>query len=151
MNRKVTFKITVSLGLFLLSSVAAAGPTGLWNTEKNDAQVEIASCGEQLCGNIVWLEDPVDDQGEPLVDRLNPDESKQDRPIVGLQIVWDMEPRGNGKVWENGSVYDPETGKTYQARITLKGNDRLDLRGFVGTPMFGRTSTWTRADEPRAE
>lgn len=151
MKLKTAFRVSVSLGLVLLSGAVAAGPVGLWYTEEDDAQVEIAPCGDQLCGHIVWLEDPLNDEGEPLIDRLNPDESLQDRPIVGLRIVWDMEPKGNGKVWENGRVYDPESGKTYQARITLKGKDRLDLRGFVGTPMFGRTSTWTRADEPRAE
>lgn len=134
----------------VVAAPAVADPTGLWNTENGDAQVEVAPCGQKLCGQLVWLKEPEDDRGRPKTDRNNPEEAKRSRPIVGLQIVWDMEPKGDGKVWENGHVYDPESGKTYRARFTLKG-DEMDLRGYVGRPMFGRTSTWTRADEPRGE
>lgn len=141
----------LTAGIALTSAAPAlADPTGLWNTENGDAQVEVAPCGQKLCGELVWLREPEDDQGRPKTDRNNPDESRHDDPIVGLQIVWDMEPKGDGKVWENGHVYDPESGKTYRARFTLKG-DELDLRGFVGSPIFGRTSTWTRAEGPRGE
>lgn len=135
----------------VLAAPALAGPSGLWNTENGDAQVEVAPCGQKLCGELVWLKEPLDEQGRAKLDRNNPDESLQGQPIVGLQIVWDMEPKGDGKVWEGGHVYDPESGKTYRARITLKGDNELDLRGYIGRPMFGRTSTWTRADGPAGD
>ena len=58
-----------------------------------------------------------------------------------------MQPSGDGKTWTDGRVYDPESGKTYQGRITLEQEDTLKLRGFVGAPVFGRTSTWTRVEQ----
>jgi uncharacterized protein (DUF2147 family) len=47
--------------------------------------------------------------------------------------------------YDNGKIYDPKNGKTYSCKITHKGNT-LDLRGFVGISLIGRTSTWTLAD-----
>ncbi len=128
---------------------AEADPRGLWNTEDDSARVRLESCDDELCGRIVWLEDPTDDQGNPLTDAENPEPDLRGRPIDGLKIVWGLQAGGDGETWKDGKVYDPESGKTYNAKITLKDQDTLDLRGYVGTPMFGRTSTWTRADEPR--
>lgn len=128
---------------------AGADPRGLWNTEDDSAQVQLESCGDELCGRIVWLEDPTDDEGDPLTDAENPEPELRDRPIEGLEIVWGLQPDGDGGTWEDGKVYDPESGKTYNAKVTLEGENTLKLRGYVGAPLFGRTSTWTRADGPR--
>jgi uncharacterized protein (DUF2147 family) len=49
-----------------------------------------------------------------------------------------------GCLWKGGSVYDPQNGKIYRGKITLVSPNKLDLRGFVGIPLFGRTTTWTR-------
>jgi|SRR5690554_3363254 len=134
------------LGIGLLSAGAAlAEPIGLWDTEDNQGQVQISRCADKLCGDLVWVEDALDDQGQPQLDVHNPDESLRGRPLEGMRILWDMQPSGDGKTWKDGRVYDPESGKTYQGRITLEELDVLKLRGFVGAPMFGRTSTWTRA------
>ncbi|WP_193074242.1 DUF2147 domain-containing protein [Pseudomonas sp. FME51] len=132
------------------STQALAQPVGLWNTEDNQGQVQVSPCGDKLCGELVWLAEPMDSSGQPKLDQHNPDETLRDRPVQGLRILWDMEPTGDGKTWDNGKVYDPESGKTYQGKITLDGVDVLKLRGFVGAPIFGRTSTWTRAETPGA-
>ena len=44
----------------------------------------------------------------------------------------------------SGTIYDPSTGNTYSCRLTLEGADRLLLRGYLGIPLIGRTTTWTR-------
>jgi uncharacterized protein (DUF2147 family) len=50
-------------------------------------------------------------------------------------------------VWNDGKIYDPKTGKTYSCKMTLSGNKKsLDVRGFIGFSLIGRTSVWTRAD-----
>ncbi|SFR56987.1 Uncharacterized conserved protein, DUF2147 family [Marinobacter daqiaonensis] len=136
---------------FLAVREAYADPRGLWNTEDDSAQVQLESCGDELCGRIVWLENPTDDQGNPVADAENPEPELRDRPIEGLKIVWGLQGAGDGESWKDGKVYDPESGKTYNARITLEDQDTLSLRGYVGAPLFGRTSTWTRADSERAE
>ncbi|MCC5810166.1 MAG: DUF2147 domain-containing protein [Ectothiorhodospiraceae bacterium] len=128
----------------------AASPEGVWLTEGGSAQIEISRCGDAYCGHTVWLENPYDDEGELARDSNNPDSDLRDRELIGLKILWDMEPapRRDNR-WEGGRVYDPENGNTYRARMDLEDEDTLSLRGYVGAPMFGRTSTWTREEEIR--
>lgn len=142
--------VTILMAGLLNAVVALAEPIGLWNTEGDEGQVEISLCGEKLCGDLVWLAEPTDQSGQPVMDQYNPDESLRSRPVQGMRILWDMQPSGDDKTWKDGKVYDPETGKTYQGRLTLDSPDVLRLRGFVGAPMFGRTSTWTRAEQPES-
>lgn len=141
---RLTSLSILTFGL-LQAGNALADPTGLWDTEDKEGRVQISPCGDKLCGDLVWIADALDAEGQPKRDEKNPDESLRERPLEGLRILWDMQPSGDGKTWQDGRVYDPESGKTYQGRITLEGDNVLKLRGFVGTPMFGRTSTWTRA------
>lgn len=141
--------LALVLSFLAVREAYAADPQGLWNTEDDSAQVQLESCGGKLCGHIVWLEEPLDDEGNPKTDANNPEADLQDRPIVGLKIVWGLEDAGDGESWEDGKVYDPESGKTYSAKASLEDLDTLELRGYVGVPMFGRTSTWTRAEKAR--
>ncbi len=139
--------LPVLLGSLLGAAAAHAEPLGLWSTEHDQGRVRINQCADSLCGDLVWLENALDEQGNPRLDVHNPEEYLRSRPLEGLRIVWDMQPTGDGKTWKDGRVYDPESGKVYQGRITLEQQDVLKLRGFVGAPMFGRTSTWTRVEQ----
>ena len=47
-------------------------------------------------------------------------------------------------MWEDGTIYDPKNGTTYSCKIEAKGENQIEVRGFVGTEMFGRTDVWTR-------
>lgn len=124
--------------------------TGVWNTEDNRAKIEIFSCGGHTCGKIVWLGQPLYPAGDkggmggkPRVDRENPNPELRSRPLLGLQIMEGFEYIGNN-TWAKGSIYDPESGETYKCKITLISHRRLKLRGYVGIPLFGKTSAWTR-------
>jgi uncharacterized protein (DUF2147 family) len=83
------------------------------------------------------------------LDIYNPDPAKRTRELCGLQI-------GSGFLIHtpdearDGTLYDPKTGKTYHGNAKLVGN-RLELRGYVGIPLFGETQTWTRPESPVAE
>ena len=65
------------------AQAAGAPELGVWINHEGKGAVEIKQCGAALCGNIVWLKSQVNDQGQPLFDRRNPDESKRTRPICG--------------------------------------------------------------------
>jgi uncharacterized protein (DUF2147 family) len=52
----------------------------------------------------------------------------------------------DGKIWEDGTIYDPKNGKTYSCIIKSKGPNILDIRGYIGISIIGRTTTWTRAN-----
>ena len=103
-----------------------------------------------LCTLVVSLKEsnwpPGGEQGrggQPKNDRNNPDPKLRDRPIVGLEFMHGFTYSGK-KRWENGKVYDPENGKTYKCKLTLVSTNRLDVRGFIGISLIGRTEVWAR-------
>lgn len=120
---------------------------GLWATDKAEAHVEIFATDSGYAGRIVWLKEPFypdDDEmaGEAKVDRENPDAAARSNPIIGLTIVSGFRYAGKDK-WVDGSIYDPENGKTYHCKMWLTDDGLLKLRGYVGISLFGRTTEWT--------
>jgi uncharacterized protein (DUF2147 family) len=128
----------------LAGATGAANETGLWYDDSGDGAVKIEPCGNNLCGKIVWLKEPLNAKGEPLFDRHNPDASKQKRSICGLQILGELKPQPNGG-FDGGWVYDPKEGKSYSLAIQLTGKDQLSITGYLGVKLLGRTMIWTRA------
>ena len=142
------------LAAVLLSATTVLGAgtddiLGIWKTELDESKVEVYRCGEKFCGKIVWLKRPVytdgsDGQvGTPIIDRKNHDPDLRNRPLIGLQIMQGFSKQGD-TTWGDGSCYDPKSGKSYRGKIRLSAPDRLELRGFIGIPLFGRTPVWTR-------
>ena len=76
-------------------------------------------------------------------DTNNPDEAKRGQPIIGLNLVNGFVYKGKGK-WADGTIYDPDNGKTYSCKMTLKDANTLKVRGFIGVSLIGRTQVWTR-------
>ncbi len=81
--------------------------------------------------------------GKPKTDRYNPNPKLRDRPVLGMILMSDFVYVGKN-LWEEGKVYDPESGKTYKCKMILKSANKLEVRGFIGFSLFGRTVTWTR-------
>jgi uncharacterized protein (DUF2147 family) len=129
----------------------AASPIGRWYAEGGAAQVDISDCGGELCGRVVWLRSPFDENGCELRDRYNPDQSLRHRPVIGLDIVRGLAPSsGTDAVWKGGTIYDPGSGNTYRASLRVVGANRIELRGYVGIPLIGRTTSWFRVgSEPQ--
>lgn len=71
---------------------------------------------------------------------------KKNQPIEGMQFIWGVENTSEG-VWEDGQLLDPESGTVYSGKIAI-GDDanELEVRGYVGISLFGRSQTWLRAD-----
>jgi uncharacterized protein (DUF2147 family) len=142
-------------GMILMKAVHAhaAGSDdilGVWNNEEKDAKIEIYKCGDKYCGKIIWLKEPNYPEGSkdgtpgtPRLDHHNPDPSLRKVLIIGLNIVHDFT-SADGHTWSGGTVYDPKSGKTYRGKMTLVSPYQLNLRGYVGISLFGRTTTWTR-------
>lgn len=136
--------VLAALVLAAGSAFADPAPHGRWYAEGGAAQVEIDSCGDALCGRIVWLRAPFDEDGCELTDRFNPEEDLRARPLVGLPILTGLEPDGDGRTWHDGRIYDPTSGRTYRCTMKLDGADRLRVRGYFGIELLGRTTTWIR-------
>lgn len=151
---KKTFIILgMAVALLLASPVNSQNPDAIvgkwWNQEK-EAQIEIYPCDGKYCGKIIELKepnyaanDPKGMGGKPKVDRENPDPSKRERPVLGMNLVWGFSFSG-GNLWERGFIYDPREGKTYKCKMTLEMPDHLKVRGFVGISLIGKTNDWTR-------
>ena len=123
---------------------------GTWLNQKQDAKIEVFKCGNGYCGKIVWLKIPTypadskeGTPGTPKVDTKNPDAGRKKTPIMGMQIMEGFQFVGDN-LWKNGKIYDPDNGKSYSAKATLVSHDQLDLRGFIGISLIGRTEKWTR-------
>lgn len=136
----------IVLLLTCISAIAQSDPiVGTWFNEEQTAKVRIYQAkNDKFYGKIVWLKEPTKN-GSPKVDENNPDEDKRNEPLDGLIILKGFEKDGS-KEYEDGTIYDPKNGKTYSCIITHKG-DKLDVRGYVGISLLGRTTTWTKADD----
>ena len=151
-------RILVAVVIFFFATVpllAGDGDTilGVWATdpegEGGQAHIEIIVVDGKYSGKIVWLEEPLyteededGDEGEPKVDKNNPDPALQSRPIMGLELMSGFQYDGKG-TWKKGTIYDPDNGKTYKSKVRLGDNGELLVRGFIGFSMIGRTSLWT--------
>jgi uncharacterized protein (DUF2147 family) len=145
----VSLVVVIGLTAFIIATrsvfAASAEPMGRWYAEGGAAVVEITPCGDTLCGRVVWVHSPLDQDGCELRDKNNPDPALRNRPVVGLQILGGLVASDHKQVsWTDGTIYDPVSGNTYRCRLELDGHDRLRLRGYVGIPLVGRTTTWTR-------
>ncbi len=117
---------------------------GVWIDNTGDGAIEIAPCGDRLCGRIVWLKAPNDKSGRPLTDGYNPEAAKRNRPICGLPVIGDLKAQRSG-AWDAGWIYDPKVGRSYDVELKLRSADRLQVTGYLGTKFFSETFNWTRA------
>lgn len=126
---------------------APPAPTGVWIDHTGRGAVEIAPCGQgqTLCGRIVWMKAPTDPKGQPLRDGLNPDRTQRSRPICGLQIIGELKPQRDGS-WDNGWIYDPEQGESFDVEIRLRAPDVLQVKGYKGLKFLSETFQWQRAN-----
>ncbi len=118
--------------------------TGIWYDDTKQGAVEITQCGKKLCGHIVWLENPLTEDGTPIIDKYNSDPSKAKRPVCGLQVLGELTIQEDG-TYDNGWVYDPKVGHTFNVAINLVDPNKLHVRGYAKLKIFGRSLTWTRA------
>jgi uncharacterized protein (DUF2147 family) len=73
------------------------------------------------------------------------EDDRKDKPIVGLEFMRGLKKVEGKEVWDGGTVVDPDNGKVYRAKMTpIEGGKKLEMRGYVGSPLFGRTQTWVR-------
>jgi len=118
---------------------------GTWQTGSGNARVEIYKNANNFQGKIIWLSEPIDPAtNKPKTDTKHPNSKLHTRPLMGLINLWGFsydEKEGN---WVNGHIYDPKSGKEYKCTITSKDKNTLEVRGYIGISLLGRTDTWTR-------
>lgn len=121
-------------------------PVGRWRsiddaTGKPKAVIDIQKAGNgTLSARIVQVLDTKDGPN-PLCTAC--EGRRRNQPIVGMTVAWELRPQG--KAWGGGRILDPENGKEYSVRMTpIAAGSRLEVRGFIGMALLGRTQVWVR-------
>ena len=144
-------KLIAAAGLSLLSglAMAQATPAGLWKTIDDETKqekslVRISESGGVFSGRI-----------EKLVDASKQDsrcekcsDERKDQPVQGMTILRNVKKNADDAgLWDGGDILDPNNGKVYRVRLKpVDGGKKLEVRGYIGMPMLGRTQTWIRVE-----
>ena len=137
------FVTAATAALLFAAAARAQSPVGAWET--GESHIEIYECGELLCGRIVALDEPLDENGKERTDENNPDPALRTRPIIGMDLIAGFS-RESDRKWVGGTIYDPRDGKTYNCKMTVRNDGSLEVRGYVGISLFGKTVVWTRIE-----
>ncbi len=145
------YLIAVLFGLSVAGpgrAVENATVFGLWLKADQGWVVETSPCGAKLCGKLVGFRQ-TRSASYIATDRQNPDPAKRDRSLCGLAVIGDFarSTKADGE-WNNGWVYDTDTGKSYSGEIQLSDPNKIELRGYVLDPLFGHTLTLVRQTQP---
>jgi uncharacterized protein (DUF2147 family) len=123
---------------------------GIWWNKDKDAKIKIYSSYGKYFGQIHWLKNPIDSvTNKPKLDKNNPDEEQRKRPVMGLLILKNLVWDADDQEWDDGDIYDPKSGNTYSLTCKLKDKNTMELRGYLGISLLGRTDIWVRTDDPQ--
>jgi len=143
---KLLLTLLCSLGTAVAFAQSTASPAGVWKTiddatGKEKAIIRITEANGVFTGKIEKLLDPA--KQDSKCDECTDD--RKGKPVVGLTIIRNVK-KGETH-WEGGDILDAANGKVYRVRLTPSSdNKKMDVRGYFGNPMFGRTQVWTRAE-----
>jgi uncharacterized protein (DUF2147 family) len=137
--------------LILLTALSLSGFSqakdviiGKYVNASGEAHVDIYKKNEKYYGKIVWLKNPKNEQGAIKTDVRNPEDKLKLKPLLGLEILKDF--IYDGDKWTDGKIYDPKSGKTYSCNITRKANGDLNIRGYIGISIIGRSEVWKKVN-----
>lgn len=119
---------------------------GTWVSEDGKSHVKIYREDDGIYGKLVWLKNERHSDGSIKKDEENPDPAKRDRPLKGLVILRELQWDAEEEEWNDGKIYDPKSGNTYDVFARLKDQETLYMKGYVGISMLGRSTEWSRVE-----
>lgn len=149
---KETFKkwsFVLLLGFLFTSMTFAQSPVGTWKTisdktGKESGIIEIWEKDGHLFGKINKVLTESDGGVNLRCDQCTGEH--KNAPIIGLTILKGLK-KEDTNVWDSGQILDPDNGKYYKCKITLsKDNKELEVRGYIGFSLLGRSQTWYRLE-----
>ncbi len=123
-------------------------PVGLWKniddaSGKPKALIRITESNGVLQGKLEKLFRGADQDPNPKCEKC--EGANKDVPILGLTFMWGL--KKDGEEYNGGEILDPDNGKVYKSKVQLAdGGKKLQVRGYLGVPMFGRSQTWLRQE-----
>jgi len=141
-SRSILFAMLLTLSGSIKAQGDADAIVGQFMTSKNDAIFQIYKTGDKYFGKIIW------NKNEGKLDVNNPEVSKRTQPVKGMVILNNFIYKGSS-AWEDGTIYDPKNGKTYSCKIKMDERKNLNVRGFIGISLLGRTEYFVRVNEKK--
>ncbi len=151
MSNKVNL-LAAGLALATLAGLPAhaddSSPVGLWKniddtTGKPKALIRITENNGVLQGKLEKLFRSADQDQNPKCEKC--EGANKDVPMLGLTFMWGL--KKDGEQYTGGEILDPDNGKVYKSKLQLaEGGKKLQVRGYLGMPMFGRSQTWLRQE-----
>ncbi len=123
-------------------------PVGLWKniddvTGKPKALIRITENKGEMRGQIEKLFLASGENPNPRCDKCQG--ANKDQPVLGMVFMSGL--RKKGDEYSGGEILDPDSGKVYRSKLVLvDGGKKINVRGYIGVPMFGRSQTWIRQD-----
>lgn len=146
------YRFAFILSLTLLTGLARAQntPVGVWksiddDTKKEKSLIRVTEAGGVLTGRLEKLLDPAT-KPDAVCEKCT--DERKDKPLLGMTLIRNVKQSDGDKgLWDGGDILDPNNGKVYKVRLKpVDGGARLDVRGYIGAPLLGRTQTWIRAE-----
>ncbi|GAA0768818.1 DUF2147 domain-containing protein [Ideonella azotifigens] len=141
--------IALSLAAFAAAASAQATPAGLWKTIDDETKTEkslvrVTDNGGIFSGKIEKLMDPA--KANAVCEKCS--DERKDQAIMGMTIIRAVKHNpDDAELWDGGDILDPNNGKVYKVRLKpVDGGKKLEVRGYIGAPLFGRTQTWIRVE-----
>jgi uncharacterized protein (DUF2147 family) len=141
-----TLALALLAGAALPALAADETPVGLWKniddtTGKPKAMIRISESNGVLEGKIEKLFRPADQEQNPVCAKC--EGALKDQPLIGLPILAGL--KKSGDEYSGGTIIDPENGKVYKSKLSVSdGGKKLNVRGYIGMPILGRSQTWVR-------
>lgn len=143
MKKLMTKLLGSVVALAFSASAFALSPVGTWKTIDDEtgeakAHVEVYMNGNTLEGKITKI---LKDDPNAICEKCPG--NKKNQPVQNLVFMWGL--KGSGAEWKKGKILDPRKGKIYKSKLTLSEDGQmLNVRGYIGTPLFGRSQKWVR-------
>ena len=144
-----TTLIALALAGAPLAAAAQSTPAGLWKTIDDDGKTEKSLV--RITENAGTFSAKVEKIFEAAKQDARCEECSDERknqPVLGMTIVKGVRANLDDKaLWDGGEILDPNNGKTYKVRMKpVDGGKRIEVRGYIGAPLLGRTQTWIRVE-----
>ena len=115
---------------------AFADPRGVWQAQ-DGANIRVMPCGQYLCAVLVKTKSPVDPEtGQPWTDRHSHDSAERSRPLIGMAVLSQLAPEGQGK-W-SGQLYNVDTGDFYQGHLLELNASTIRIEGCAAGMCGGQ-------------
>lgn len=139
--------VLITLLPFIITGFDTTAPAkrliGVWESEEKNLQIQMFEDNGHFAGKMIYFKCSSVDVMHNSIDSENPDKSLINRKLLGLKLVEKLSYQGDS-VWDNGKIYDPNSGNTFEARIQLTGPNTAIVRGYWKFRWIGRSMVFNR-------